>query len=281
MNTLYCTLDAFRQSVGVDATTGDTFILDTINRASRYIDQQCGRKFYPYITTRYFDWQGSSSLFFNGYDLLTMTTLTTNNGTTPIATGYYLVKAGDYNATPYDEIILDLSTATAFTYTGTPQKSQQVAGVWGYHDNYSAAWKASGQTVLNSGGITSSGTSLTVASGAAFEVGQTLQAETEWMILTGVSVNTLTVERGANGSTAAAHAAGTAISIYRPVEDVARATLALAVWFYKQDDAPFGVGQTGATETQDVPLGIPPSVSSFINDYQTRPKWRQRWQIFK
>lgn len=290
MKNLYCTLTDVRNRLDVDAQTDDLILLDAIDKASRHIEKQTGRYFYPRIATRYFDWQSARALTFYGYDLLSLTTLTTNNAATTISTGYYLVQDGDYNQQPYNAILLDLSTTTVFTYTGTPQKSQAITGVWGYHEDYSSAFYASGNTVLNSPSISASATSITVADGSLFAVGQTIQIGTEWLTVSGISTNpltvegistsTLTVERGVNGSTAAIHTSGTAISIYAYDANVNRVAIQLAVWLYKQYDAPFtGQVQAGADGTQDIPGGLPVAVSSFIKEYQIPAKRREQWQV--
>jgi hypothetical protein len=119
--------------------------------------------------------------------------------------------------------------------------------VWGYHEDYDRAWGDSLDTVSGSAGITASATSLSVTDadgapedrvGQRFQAGQLLRAETEYLAVRAVdtATNTLTVKRGANGSTAAAHAQGTAIYIYRPMETIEQAALRLATWAYRQKD---------------------------------------------
>jgi hypothetical protein len=280
MSNLYCTLTELHTRLGVDEPTDDLILLDTIDKASRYIEQQTGRYFYPRIATYYFDWQSTTALTFYGYDLLSLTTLTTKNGATTISSGYFLVKSGDYNRQPFDAILLDLSGTTGLSYADTPQRSQTITGVWGYHEDYTNAFIASGDTVLNSPSISASVTSITVANGNNFEIGQMLRIGTEWLYLSGISTNTLTVERGINGSTAAIHLATTAISIYKPDQNLHRVAVQLAAWLYKQYDAPFtGQTQAGADGTVDIPGGLPVAVSSFINEYQVPAKRREKWQI--
>lgn len=58
---------------------------------------------------------------------------------------------------------------------------------------------------------------------------------------------TLTVERGVNGTDAAAHADTVAIARYAPPEDVQHAALALAEWFYQNGGAGWS-GQLGGGE---------------------------------
>jgi hypothetical protein len=71
-----------------------------------------------------------------------------------------------------------------------------------------------------------------------FQAGQLIRIESEYLLVRAVdtNANTLTVKRGANGTTAAIHAGGTAISIYRPMETIEQAALRLATWAYRQKD---------------------------------------------
>ncbi len=62
-----------------------------------------------------------------------------------------------------------------------------------------------------SGNITNSATSITVASGANFVVGQTISIDSEKMTVTAVSGNTLTVTRGTEATAAASHNSGAAV----------------------------------------------------------------------
>lgn len=69
-----------------------------------------------------------------------------------------------------------------------------------------------GQTVGGSGLTPSKGdTSLTVQDGSLFEVDETILIQSERVLITEIAGNTLTIERAFEGSTSAAHAAGTAI----------------------------------------------------------------------
>ncbi len=78
--------------------------------------------------------------------------------------------------------------------------------------------------------------------------------------------NALTVVRGANGSTAASHAAGTPISIYAPPADIAEIALRWAGWLYKMEDA----GDFGSASAEPaigsiaVPPAIPPDLVEML-----------------
>lgn len=64
-----------------------------------------------------------------------------------------------------------------------------------------------------SASLTSSATSVTVTNGALFAANSPIEIENESMLVRSVSTNTLTVERGAFGSTAATHATGLPVLI--------------------------------------------------------------------
>ncbi len=79
------------------------------------------------------------------------------------------------------------------------------------------------------------------------------------MHIVGVSGNTVTVVRGANGSTAAAHtASSTPIAIYVPPVDISEICLRWAAWLYKQEDAGDYSGVTGSKQSGS--LSVPPDL---------------------
>ncbi|MBZ0297180.1 MAG: hypothetical protein K8L99_31765, partial [Anaerolineae bacterium] len=119
-----------------------------------------------------------------------------------------------------------------------------VIGIWGYHDRWGQAWRASGDSVQdNPLGASATTLSVSDADGAdadsespRFQVGQLLQIGTEYVWLLAIVENTLTIQRGANGTTAAEHALDSAISVYRPPLDVEMLCLRWAAWLYKEPD---------------------------------------------
>jgi hypothetical protein len=77
---------------------------------------------------------------------------------------------------------------------------------------------------------------------------------------------TLTVTRGANGSTAAAHAQNTQLDIWTQAADAVQMTLRLAAYLYHQRDA--SVFDTTALPDSGVimiPKGIPADVKLWIS----------------
>jgi hypothetical protein len=98
----------------------------------------------------------------------------------------------------------------------------------------------SGQTVANGGGLSNSGTSLQVAASSALAIGQTIRIDSEQLYLTDLPDSThATVERGANGTTAVAHAAATAIYILRYEPRIYQATGMIASRLWKRRDTAY------------------------------------------
>lgn len=270
--TLYATLESVRARIDVEEASDDGVILEHIEEASRALDDACGsRKFYPRLATLNFNYLDPFCLVLD-QDLLSITTLTTSNdggsGTEVTSSQYWLQCGESNNIQPYDRVVINRSTTAEFDYVTTPYKSQQVLGVWGFHDDYSNAHRDSGDTVQNTTQITAGGTSLTVSKGANFETGQTLLIESEWLYVSRIAGDSLTVERGLNGSTAATHANGTAISIYEPMRDVTKVARRFAMWLYKQNESPFEFEISTGDNSFIIPRDAPPEVHRFVKRYR-------------
>jgi hypothetical protein len=271
MPNLYGTLNQIRDRLpGMTATTDDELLLDYLEDASRMLDGATGRRFYPRIATRHFDHPEDDETLKVDDDLLEVSTFTTDNGGVTIAPADYYLKCGaTYNLTPYDRLVLRRDgTQPNLLYSGTPQKANAVTGTWGYHDDWSSAWRDSGDEVGDASGINASVTSITVGAGSRFGRGQTLKVGDEFMYLANISANSLAVERGLNGSTAAAHDKDTAIYIYVPPREVQRVALRLATWLYKQRESPFSYAiSTDADGKLVIPPEAPPEVKRFVKGY--------------
>jgi hypothetical protein len=131
----------------------------------------------------------------------------------------------------------------AFTYEETPLHAVIVAGVWGWHPQPAQAWRAANDTL--SAAVTASSTSITVgavngttADGLSprFSAGQLVRLGEEYMVVlaTDAVSSTLNVWRGANGTAAAAHAAGTPLDYYAPPPEIVQECLARAAQIYHE-----------------------------------------------
>ena len=222
-------------------------LFQILTRASRIIDRYCKeRRFYPRSKTRDMDYQKARTLLLDD-DLLEITTLTAG-GTAVSSSDYFLYPLNDY---PKRKIEIDRSKSALFNYSATLQSAIAIAATWGWHDDWDNAWPDS-QDEVEDDPLSSSATTLTVndVDGAdvdgitpRFSAGQLLKIEDEYMAVTDsdINVNTLTVRRGVNGTTAAEHAQDETIYIYRPPEIITSATLALAKMQYELRSAVGGI----------------------------------------
>ena len=270
MPNLYANLSQLRARFsGVESFSDDPLLLVKLEEASRSLDAACHRHFFAEIVTRKYKYLEKNELLINdGFDLLSVDTLTTDNDTTTIVAADYFLMCGDSdNIQPYNRIEINSGGSASFGYSTTPQQANKIIGVWGYHNRYASAWALSGATVNET--FTDSDTTLTVSGATKFESGQTIQIESEWLYIS-YRGNDLTVERGVNGSTAASHASGTAISIYRPMVDVREVTLEYAAFLYRRGEAhpvTFESSFTADGGTEIPPLA-PSSIHRFVKRYR-------------
>lgn len=230
------TLYALRQYIGLEAddTSEDARLLDALSSASATIERHTGRRFLPRQESilHTMNRQNRSELLLAD-DLLTLQSLTNGDGTAIALEDVVQVSSG----------VLILTNGATFTYVNTVEKAITVTGIWGYHPNGSSAWVDSDDTVQDAS-LSSSASTITVTDADAgtsprFQIGQLLRIEDEYLVITGVntSTNILTVERGAQGTTATTHANGTAIEIYKVPSDIVQLTLRWALWLYREPDS--------------------------------------------
>lgn len=259
----YATLTDIRTRQGLAAadTGDDTRLLAKLRAATAQIERYTGRHFCPVLATRKFDWFSPKLLLFRGLDLLELTSVT--NGDNTAVAAQAMISLGGVQGSIYG---IELDPALDFfRYATTKTRAISVTGVWGWHDDYANAWKPAGENVVT---MTSNATTFTAASATGtdgwgllprFQVGQLIQLDAEYMHVGGVSGNTVTVIRGANGSTAAAHSASsTPIYSYVPPVDISEICLRWAAWLYKQEDAGDYSGITGSKQMGS--LSVPPDL---------------------
>ena len=206
---------------------------------SRTLDSFCRRSFIPTRETRtfYHPVQDPCQLVLDG-DLLQIETLTHKNGGETI-TGYFLKYGTSYNRSPARRVELDQDAAiTRFAYSGTPQKSISLTGLWGYHDDWSNAWSQVG--TVQDAPLLVGATSLTVTDASLLNVQQLLRfgadVDSEMAYITAKDIDqasgadTLTITRGVNGSAAVEQANDTAIYVFQPMEDISHALKVFSVY---------------------------------------------------
>jgi len=128
----YATVAQFQRFKGITNADAldDAEIEAMIEEASRMIDAICGRWFYAYTQTRYYDVPAGRELFLED-DLLTITTLTNGDTTVLTTSDYYLLPRSE---SPKYSVALKESS----TYLWEEDSSNNtegvisIAGTWGF-----------------------------------------------------------------------------------------------------------------------------------------------------
>ncbi|MCA0457855.1 MAG: hypothetical protein LCI00_28070 [Chloroflexi bacterium] len=233
-------LDQLRARLGLanTDTADDPRLLTAAAAATAAIERAAGRRFLPRQKAIQHNYTSSLELLLDD-DLLELTGLT--NGGSTIALND-VIPAPD--EAPY--CYLRLTGSSAFTWVTSPLQAITVSGIWGWHDRPISMWRLSGDSVQNNP-LTSGATTLTVTDADGtdddsrfprFQVGHLLRIDSEYLAVTAVNTitNVLTVQRAANGTTAASHALNTPIYTYQPPAELNALALRWASWLYKQAD---------------------------------------------
>lgn len=263
-NRWYCSLTEAKAAATATTTGADAELARHVRSASRWIERRCGaggavRTFIPYLDTKLFDFQYPRLLNLKD-DLLSVTTLTNGDGGVMSSSEYFLY--------PTNEVpkrwIEPSQDADQFCYDGTPQQAISIVGKFGYCDNY----EENVDTVENTTEISASGTSLEVTTLGSFSVGHTLLIEEEQLFIKVVGDSALTVVRADNGTTAAAHANGTAIAIFTPPEDIMLCARALAARWLQRTAAAWseatGTPEAGFLVTARIPTEIGDMIRNYV-----------------
>lgn len=245
--TPYATVAEVKANIRTATTAQDPAILAAVRQVSQRIDRMFYRRaapfFAPYIETRNnYQLDGSrvnssQGTFQFGNPLLALTGVTVGTQALVVGTNVNLWQS-EFGV--FDTLALTEPWCHTWYYYARCGSCQApvyvtIAGTWGYNADYANAWLNTGQTITNAGGIDADDTTFTVTDvdaantlgfTPAISAGNLLQIDSEWMQVTAtnISTNTVTVLRGQNGSTAAAHNQGTAVYAYQVEESVKRAT---------------------------------------------------------
>jgi hypothetical protein len=233
----------FQQNITTSLDDGDDALIQRyIIQSSDAVKRITGRRFDPYFQDRLHDYQGAYALNLNA-DLLELDTLT-NGNTQVIASSVYLFEpANDY---PKWRIRIKRSSSVSFTFTADPEQAISVAGWWGYHTDYDNAYIDTLETVpigdLSAGATTFTAIDVDGLNEQGvwrFEVGQLLRIDDELILIVGLntSTNVVTIRRGQNGTTAAAHTAGTVITSWQVLPALQWQCERMVMWAYQHRDA--------------------------------------------
>lgn len=235
----YLTLAEYKRSANIDDSTDsdatdDLVIEALIEEASRFMDDETCRTFYPRVETRYHDTPPEGRELWVDDDLLEVLSITNGDDSTVADSDYNLVPK---NSSPHYAIKLIMSSSETWDLdsSGNSESVIDVNAIWGYHTNYTQRAWSTGSTVSDSDTISASSTTVGVAALTNFDPGQLIRIDDEIARITATATTTdsdsnssydLTLVRGENGSTAAAHDDSSAIyvwNVHPPVQSAVRA----------------------------------------------------------
>jgi hypothetical protein len=224
------------------------------------------RPYYPLIAARLYDVPKSRELCLRA-DLLECLSITMGDASVLPSTEYRATPANYY---PKTTILINAASAYYWVESATTgvENAITVNGIWGYHSYYTSAWWTA--STLN-GALNASTTTVAVTSGTPYAAGQILRCGDELMLVVTVVSNSLTVIRGWNGSTAAAHDTLATLPYWKTQSEIARACFIQAARYYKRNEAVFGT--TGGGEMGAQPIAIPtldPDVAAIMEQFVMR-----------
>ena len=216
----------------------DAILEKIIGSASRYIDNQTGRTFYPRVETRYYNAVSSRKMWLDD-DLLEVITLL--NGNVDEDDDRVEIDADDYNLLPlneYPKYAVNLTpSSNVYWQRDTNSDAEGVIdleGIWGYHERYATdAWKEI--TTLTAGINDVVVAFLMVNTASINEMGgQLIRVDHEIMRVEGKAFTAVTVERGVNGSTAAAHLIAAPVYLWTYPDDITNCCWDIVNGIYKR-----------------------------------------------
>lgn len=237
------TLDDLRARLGLAAadTADDARLIGALGAATAAIERAVGRRFIPQrATLAHPIHKRDRTRLLLERDLLTLLALEDATGT---------IAASEYALLPADppHHTIELLNGRTFIWDDAPYRAVSITGIWGWHEDWANAFRASNDSVQDNP-LSASATTLTVSDADGpdsaqrsprFQVGHLLKIGDEYLRVLAINTatNTLTVQRGAGGTTAAAHAQTTPISTFQPPEDVRQLCIRWAAWLYREADA--------------------------------------------
>lgn len=248
MPNLYADAGQFRRTfVGsADLTADDLLgVLRVLETASREVDNYTDRHFYAVLATRYFNGNGSEALPIP--DLLHSASTTVKldedtDGTYELTltdpADYWPERSGylDRDADPTTTLRLNRYEGSRGAFLRRP-RLVEIAGEWGFTAAVERVASVNKSDPLAAGAVTMNVTTDTGTE--LFAPGQTLLLGDEQIYVSAIANDALTIVRGVNGTTDAAHVVDTVIDRYVYVPEVAEAALVMAGQLWKERESSF------------------------------------------
>ena len=288
----------FRASRAIDAACG--------------LESQ-SRQFYPLLETRFFDHPGDSVQSYGGLlssgvsagskeltlndDLLESYEVKTNNLVAVVPdNSYFLLQTlmPPKYVPPFNYVVIPDNSSHSFLCGNTPMQANSIKGLWGFHQHWGQAWHKVG--MVQNDPLSDTGTNLIledVKNGDPLGVvpwsdwGQTLKigddfnhttdpAEMVFVKDVDLKNNTLTIERGVNGTVKHAWNQNTDVYLYLPMSEIVKATHLMASWLFRRQR---GIGKdhsdrriVTAAGTTILPDQLPSEIAEIIDRYRVKAK---------
>lgn len=266
MANVYCDLDTFKGRLSIAGGDGDALILALLEHASRAIDAYADRSFYTRVETRYFD--GSPSPLLLDADLLSVSALHTGGNGAGWGEAW---AASDFELLPYNGFPKHAVAATPWgerrdfangVLDHGGMKAVRIAGSWGFSEELDDT----GATL--DGALGTQDATLTLnGGGAETGAGRTLLIGEEQVYVSGVSDAGAGVERGVNGTEAAAHEAGVVVRVFRYPRPIVEACFIQASRLWRRRD--FGLAE--APVEGAVSAGLDPDARMLVRPFRRIP----------
>lgn len=243
----------FRTTTDTDATD-DGIIEKLLEGTSRYIDNYCGRTFYPRVEALLFDVPEENLIYLND-DLCAVIALLNGDSTTIASSDYTLLSANLY---PKWGLKLKDNSGLSWESDGDSSSEQVISltGFYAYHNEYSRrAWSSAG--TLSAAITTTTASTFTMADGHTLKAGEIVKIDNEIMIISSIATSdTVTpVARGDNGSTAATHLINSVVYKWNSQADIVQSCLEITASAYRRRK---GQGVTGAAQVTAAGVVITP-----------------------
>lgn len=258
----YATLNdikLIKQVKQISSVEGDEKFKYYLRAATRFIERNTRRKFFPYYSTQslpipyeYIDLSvkqfPSADLYFHD-DLLEPIQVLNSDGTVMkrgYQADYWLEPA---NKTPYAWASVNFPSYWGGYVQGVNYRPSQpiitIEGIWGYHDEYHMgdAWVETLEFLDAPLGDTESTLAVQDVDGKdswgvlRFDSGYLLRIDNEFIevVDANITTNTLTLRRGVNGSSRVSHEAGATIYRWRVIEDIVEVCIQVAKTWREAD----------------------------------------------
>ena len=255
----YCSVEELIASVAhLTLGQADAAILDHLLAMSREVEGRLLRAFFPSTGMNAYRWPPFHVAYswevWTEDDLLSVSSVEVaagGVGAVPVAITNYYLEPQQWGP-PYSRIEVDLSSQDIFQAGPTPQRSVQISGQWGY-----CAQTVAAGTLAAPAGATDG--TLTLSNGHGVEQGDVILIDQEAIYVDASpnlhTSNVAVVQRGVNGTTAAAHLSAASVARYRAPADIRRLVRAGAIMTFQQDQQAWAQAQGSAP----IPLAVYPT----------------------